>query len=453
MKFINRHDELKALRERLDSDKFELIIIYGRRRIGKTRLILEAVKGRKYIYYLAVETDNLRRFKENAARSVPEVKYAADDWEAVLHFLKNRIIIIDEFPNLIHEDKAVTSLLQKIVDENLLPTKTKLVLLGSSISMMTSRVLSYKSPLYGRKTASLKLKPLRFTDLKDFFPKASWREIVEIYGFADGIPYYLENIKLPFWEWLDSELKRPDSFIKYEADFLLKYEFEEVSTYKRILEALAFGKTRLGEIRDYVRTVKGDITSYLRNLIETGFIVREVPVTEGPLSKRGRYYIKDNFLRFWFRFIYPNLSVIEEGIYQASEIKEEYDEYLGPVFEKVARELIVRLIKTNKLPLSPNKIGKWWYKDTEIDLVAIDTHTSTILFLEAKWSRIKRRDTYRLLTSLEKKAKQVKWRLDKRKEYYALVAREIEEKENLRKELGNNILLYDLNDIEPSQAK
>jgi len=171
----------------------------------------------------------------------------------------------------------VLSLFQRIIDTHLKNTKTKLIILGSSISMMGDKVLSYSSPLYGRKTGVLKIQPLKFKYLKEFFPEADRKELVEIYGFADGIPYYLEKIKLPFWDYLNTELHKIDSFLKYEIDFLMKYEFDEPIMYKKILEAIAYGNTTLGAIKDYIGVKHSDITPYLRNLIETEFIIKELP--------------------------------------------------------------------------------------------------------------------------------------------------------------------------------
>ncbi len=169
MKFVDREEELKALKDRLNSDNFELVVIYGRRRIGKTRLVLEAVKNREHIYYLAVEGENLKHFKRFASKVVPEVEYVQEDWESYFHFLKDKIVVIDKFSNLIKENPKVVSTFQCIVDLELKNTKTKLILLGSSISMMSDKVLSYKSPLFGRRTALMKLKPLKFFHLRESF--------------------------------------------------------------------------------------------------------------------------------------------------------------------------------------------------------------------------------------------------------------------------------------------
>ncbi|HDD64063.1 MAG TPA: ATP-binding protein [Thermoprotei archaeon] len=411
-KFINREKELKALENIFDSNKFEFLVVYGRRRIGKTRLILEAVKGRDYIYYLAVERGNLERFKRTASKLVGELRYVKEDWEAYFHFLKNKIIIIDEFPNLIKEDKAVLSIFQKIVDTILLDTRTKLILVGSSISMMREKVLSYKSPLYGRRTGQIRLKPLNFRYLKEFFPEASPRELVEIYGFADGIPYYLEKVRMPLWEWLDEELKDPKSFLREEGDFLLRYEFEEVGTYKRILEAIAAGKTRLGEIKSFVG--RKSITEYMKNLIEIELIEHVKPIAGG---KRGIYRIRDNFTRFWFRYIYPNLSEIETGLYTVKDIKRDYDSYLGEVYEKIALEHIIHEIKGGRLPMAL-KFGKWWHKGEEIDIVGLKGRELGI-FVEVKWSDLTRRDIKGIFEELIAKSR----RFDVKRKTYVIVCR------------------------------
>jgi len=440
-RFVDRENELKAIREKLMSGKFELIVIYGRRRVGKTRLILEAVKDFPHIYYLAVEGDNLRHFREIARRAVPEVRYAREDWESLLHALKGKVIIIDEFPNMIKEDPKVVSLLQRAVDLDLSNSNTKLVLLGSSVSMMAEKVLSYKSPLYGRRTGSMKLKPMEFFTLKEFFPEASWKELIEIYGLTDGIPFYITQVKLPFWEWLEKELFNPVSFFRDEVDFLLRYEFTETRTYKRILEAIALGKTTPKEIKDFTGMKHSDITPYLRNLIETDLVVREVPITEKPSSKRGRYYLADNFLAFWFCYVYPNLSRIEEGTFDVAEIRENYNQYLGWVFEKVARQFLVRLARAGNLKFT--KIGRWWHKDEEIDLVALNEQEKKALFVEVKWKSLKEREARGILKDLERKAGLVG--LEGWEHCYGLIGKSIEGDERLKEE---GWLVWDLENFE-----
>ncbi|MCD6563929.1 MAG: ATP-binding protein [Thermoproteales archaeon] len=429
VKFINRLDELRSLRESLDSDNFELLVIYGRRRVGKTRLVLEAVSNKDYVYYLAVEKGNLERFRRVVSRNVEELKYVREDWEAFFHFLKDKIIIIDEFPNFIKEDKSIIALFQRIVDTFLSDTSTKLILVGSSISMMKENILSYKSPLYGRRTGQIRLRPLKFYYLKEFFPNASPKELVEIYGFADGIPYYLEKVHIPFWEWLDEELKDPKSFLREEGDFMLRYEFEEVGTYKRILEAIASGKTRLGEIKSVVGM--GSITEYIKNLVEIELVEHVKPVTGG---RRGIYRIKDNFTRFWYRYIYPNLSEIELGIYTANDIKSSYDTYLGEVYEKIALEFIVDKIQREELP-KVLKIGRWWHKGEEIDIVGLKGKKHG-LFVEVKWRKVTRGEAQRIYEKLVAKSRF----FNVKEKTYVLICRECSKN-------VDGLKIYTLNDM------
>ncbi len=429
--FVNRIDELNAIQERLNNNNFELIILYGRRRIGKTRLILESIKDMEHIYFFATESDNLKHFKIASSRVIPETAYAAEDWESLFNFLKDKIVIIDEFPNMIKENSTVVSEFQKIVDTKLMDTKTKLILLGSSISMMGNKVLSYQSPLYGRKTGVIKLKSLGFKHLLDFFPKANLEKILEIYGISDGIPYYLEKIGYPFWDWLEKELFRPDTFLKYEIDFLMKYEFEDIGTYKHILEAIAFGKNTPVEIRNFMGVRHSDITPYLRNLMEVEFIERAVPVLESEKSKLGRYFLKDNFLRFWFRFIYPNLSAIEEGIFSIDEIKSEYNTYLGRIFEKAAKEFIIEMNNKNTLPFRLQKLGRWWRKGEEIDLVGLmeKGKKKQAIFFEVKWSTLRKGEIKRILTDLVRKSELLG--LKDYEKHFGIIAKKTAEKKGL----------------------
>ncbi|BCU67742.1 hypothetical protein HS7_11790 [Sulfolobales archaeon HS-7] len=347
---VNRERELSALKKRLSSNDLELIIIYGRRRIGKTFLVLNALEGES-IYYLATERNNLRKFKELAENKFHELKYVREEWESIFHYLRDKVIVIDEFPYMIKEDPNVLSTFQKIVDETLKGSRSKIILLGSSLSVMED-ALAYKSPLYGRRTASIELKELKFKDLKGF--NLSLSDAIEIYGFAGGVPYYILKAKVPFLDWINQELKQIDSFVKDEIDFMLRFEFLETGTYKEILRGIASGKNTLGEIRDYIK-IGGEVSSYLRKLERIGIIGKEFPLGQ---RKGARYYVKDNFTSFWFTFIYPNLSAIEEGVYEISE--DEYHRYLSEIFERICREYIKDVYKV--------RAERVWHKDVEIDV-------------------------------------------------------------------------------------
>jgi uncharacterized protein len=439
--FVDRRTECEELAKALGAKGFAFAILYGRRRIGKTRLVLELMQSRNHVYYLAVEKENIRYFSKIVTEKFPKAGNLKEDWEVLLDFLKDNteVVVIDEFQNLVKDDSTLLSLFQRSIDTNLKNSQLKLVALGSSVSMITSELLQYRSPLYGRRTYARKINAMNFLDIKGFFPDSSAEELAEIYGFADGIPYYLEKIQPPFWPWLDKELHGA-SFIKDELDFMLKYEFEDLGTYKAILEAVAKGKTKVSEIKDYARMQRTDVSPYLAKLINTGFIRRELPITEPPTSKMGRYYLEDQFVAFWFRFIYPNLSNVEAGIYSASNVKLEYAQYMGFVFEKICKQILIELIKQGQF--NYDKVGKWWHRDCEIDLMAVDLMRNEALFVECKWQDDVAAD--QILTDLKKKSNLVRWHSIDRKEKYLVFAKSFKEKYVTEK----NTLLIDIRDIE-----
>jgi len=446
VEFKDRKAEMKELKETLDKRGFAFEIIYGRRRIGKTELILQATKNKRRVYYLATGENNLERFYNVCVDYDKNIGKLKKDYEVLFDYLKDNteVVIIDEFQNIIKENPEFLKLFQAIIDIKLKNSNLKLFILGSSVSMMTSKVLSYQSPVYGRKTASLKLKNISFLDINDFFPKANAEEIIRIYSFADGIPFYLIKIDKNFWSWIENELKREKGFLRDEVDFLMKLEFEDSSTYKLILNAIANGKNTINEIKDFIKVQRTDITPYLRNLIEVDFIKREVPVTENKKSRFGRYYLKDNFLKFWFRYIYPNLSSIEQGIFKVDSIKRDYSSYLGQIFEEVVKQSL-----TSFEFFEFSKMGRWWHKDKEIDIVALNEESKEALFGECKFQD--NVDAEKIISKLKDKAQYVEWNNEKRKENYAVFAKSFKKKINVFE--GKKVYCFDLKDMEKELKK
>ena len=441
--FKDRENDLKKINRLLESNTFEFIIIYGRRRIGKTELVLQATRNTNRIYYLAVGAKNLERFYDLCTRQYPEVSKLRMDWEVLFEYLSDRVdvVVIDEFQNMIREDANILNIFQSVTDTVLNDSRLKLFILGSSVSIITSSVLDYKSPLYGRRTGSINLKAVSFFDLRKFYPDLGVKELIEIYGFADGIPLYLIKLNDHLWSWLEKETGNKNSFLKDEVDFIMRYEFEDVSTYKLILEAIAHGKTKLGDIKDFIGVKRTDISPYLRNLIEVGMIKREIPITEKAKSRLGRYYISDNFLKFWFRFIYPNISAIEEGIFDIDLIKRDYNRYLGGIFENVAKQFLIR--EKNKI-FNFTRIGKWWHREREIDVVAMNESSKDILFMECKWQDLKQKESGKILAELADKSRYVQWNNDNRIEHFGILGRKIENKGELR---SRGYLAFDLDDF------
>jgi uncharacterized protein len=446
MEFKDRKNEIREIKEILGSNKFEFLVLYGRRRVGKTELILNSIKNKKSIYYFSVGEKNLERFYEVCKSFDKNVENLKEDFGVIIDYLKDKIdvLVIDEFQEMIRENKNILNVLQFLVDTKLKHSKLKLVLLGSSVSMINSKVLSYQSPLYGRKTNSINLKPVSFFDMHEFFPDRTMEELVEIYGFADGIPFYLIKIDSPLWKFIQKEVSEEKGFLKDEVNFLMKYEFEDTSTYKLILEAIANGKTKLGEIRDFVGVRRTDLGPYLQNLIDVDFIKREVSLTENPKSRNGRYYLKDNFLKFWFRYIYPNLSSIESKAFDVSFIKENYSQYLGKIFEKICEEFVVR-----ESFFKFNRIGRWWHKDKEIDVVALNDSKKEILLGECKWKE--RVNALEILKDLEEKSKFVDWNLNKRKEIFVVFAKSFSKR--VKEFSGRKVYCFDLKNMKNTGKK
>ena len=447
-KFINRENELDFLRKAYDSERAELIIIYGRRRIGKTELAKKSVEDRMHIYFFAEETlneKNLQDFRKIVAKYLgnPLIEKSVLNWEEVFALIKNEnvVIIIDEFPNMIKENKAILSKFQKIWDEILSKSQVKLILLGSSISIMESQVLGYRSPLYGRRTGQIHLKPLSFIHLRDFFPNKSLEDIVKIYGLTDGIPAYIKEVHYRFklGEKLDNVFL-PNKPLFEEAEHLLRYEIREPVRYFQILKAIAFGYTKFGEIVNFTSFPNSTVSQYLSNL-ETLHIVREeYPITESK-KRNTRYYLCDNYFNFYFRFIYPNKSLLIGGD-TIPNFENKYNRYLGIIFEKVGREFLVELNKRGLLPFRFQEIGRWWKKGEEIDIVALNRNERNVLFIEVKWKDLKSKDAYDILRKLKKKSELLS--LKNYSKYFGIIARKIENK----KKMGEHYLVLDLEDIE-----
>lgn len=423
--FIDRIAERKQLNGELEKPGFGFIVLYGRRRIGNTALVLECVKNRDHLYYLSVEKNNLPDFARDVANQFPEAAKLKDNWESLLEFLagKTSVVILDEFQHIAKEDSAVLSLLQRVIDNHLAKTSLKLILLGSSVSIMTDEVLSQKSPLYGRKTLSAKIEAMPFASAAKFFPNATPAEALEIYGLAGGTPFYLQKITPPFWNWLDNELENA-SFIKDEMNFLMRYEFTGPGTYKTILEAIANGKTKVNEIKDFARLERTDASPYLARLAEIDFIERRIPVTENALSKNGRYYIKDQFTAFWFKYIYPHLSSIELKLYSSNTVKDTYPAFLGHAFETACAQHLARWIRAHEHPYE--KIGGWWKNDSEIDIVALAPSTNSMLLAECKYSD--RINAQSIASKLAEKAPLVEWRKTPPTHTFAVYAKSFSKK-------------------------
>ena len=449
--FINREEELRFLDKIYNRKGFEFLVVSGRRRTGKSRLLKEFVKNKNNIFLLCEDRKwqaNLVKFNNEISKYFnipnPDFKTFTDCFSYISSQKKKKIIVvIDEFSYLIKKTDIVAEF-QTIVDEILVDSNLMLVLSGSAVSMMNKKVLGYKSPLYGRTTGNIFLQSMRFKNLSEWFKSSTCEELINIYGVCDGIPKYLEFFKGKNAEKeIIENVFNPNSFLFREPKLLLEEELREPETYLQILEAISLGYTKVVEIANYSYINAKDISSYLSILIDIGFIKREYSVLDRKRS-RGVYKMKDNFFNFWFRFISPYFGKIEineldEPIYN---FKKNFNSYLGFIFEKVCKEFLIE--NKEKLPFQFQKIGRWWRKDMEIDLVALNEETKEIGFFEVKWKDLKEKEARKILRELKEKSKFVEWNLNNRQEFFGLIAKKIENKSKLRKQ---GFLVYDLKDF------
>jgi AAA+ ATPase superfamily predicted ATPase len=416
-KFVGRKEELGFLERKYGETGAQLIIIYGRRRVGKTELVKNFFRGKEHVYFLSSKiaiNEQLGQFITSVSEALEDetVMDLKPNFETIFKYIagieKRLIVVIDEFPYLIDADKTIVSLFQRIWDLYLNESNIFLILMGSSIGMMENEVLGYKSPLYGRRTGQWKVEALSFKDLRSFFP---------------------------------------GEILYEEPEFLLREELREPRVYFTILKAISYGNSKFGNIMNASGLSKSTLTRYLDILGKLHIIRRELPITEKnpERSKKGIYKIDDPFFRFWFRFVLPNVSKIEEDVERAydDDIHPFIDQFVSFSFEDVCKEFLVELNKNkqNGLPLRFTRIGSWWHRDNEIDIVALNEDTKEILFAECKWQN--KKVGIKVYDELKEKSGHVKWNNEERKEYFALFS-----KAGFTSRLKNEeVLLFELKDI------
>lgn len=433
MKFIDRKREMSTLEKEYNREN-SFVVLYGRRRTGKTTLIKEFIKDKNTFYFFADkqnESLQINRFKNQLAEHFKDEflkKIEINDWDTIFDYFINKIgdekfvLVIDEFQYLCLMNKGFSSAFQRIYDEKIADKNVMVILCGSLISMMYSEVLSYDSPLYGRRTAQIKLQPISFEYYKEFFDNKSKRELIEFYSITGGIPKYIlefDRNRNPLWN-IENNIFNKDNFLYSEPKFLLQEEINDLSRYFSILNSIALGNTKLSSICSHLGLNSSSMTSYITKLIDLDILEKEVPVTENiENGKKGLYKIKDNYLKFWFSYVYPYQSYLEiENLsYPLEKIKNEFNLWVSKIYEDLARETI---LNNSEIPFPIKKLGRWWNNNEEIDIVGLGDNE--IIFGECKWSS--KKVGLNVLLSLKEKSKSVKWNNSSRKEYFILFSKE-----------------------------
>ncbi len=406
--FIGRERELNALEKLYTSNKFEFAVIYGRRRVGKTALINQFLGDKKAIYFMGVES-NAKQNLENFSKSIIEYSSGIETETSFLSFQvaleyvfklaqKERLVLaIDEYPYVARSSKSLASTLQLLIDRYKDSSKLMLILCGSSMSYMEDHVLAYKAPLYGRRTAQMKLLPFDFEETCHYFKKLSDEDKALIYGVVGGTPQYLlqMNDALSVEDNIKNTFLNPISFLYEEPINLLKQEVREPAIYTAIITAIAAGASRMSEISSKVGEDTNVCSTYIKNLMNLGIVQKETPYGE-KASHKSVYSIGDNMFRFWHRFVLENNSIIARGaadlVYKRIEPK--LSDYMGKVFEDICRQYLWKQLLTGKCPVEFTSLGRWWGNDpigkcqAEIDIMG-ELDKDTALFAECKWTNEK----------------------------------------------------------------
>ena len=387
--FHCRENELYDLNRRYKKGNFECIVVYGRRRVGKTALINEFCKDKPTIFLSALNAssqENLEALsKAIYEKNYPGVEFApiyasfdAAFAEITRMAKEERIVfVIDEYPYLAKADKSISSRLQHVIDHIWKESQLFLILCGSSMSFMEYQVLGYESPLYGRRTGQYKIKALDYKEMTVFNPELDEEQQSLVYGITGGVPHYINKLEVEndIDEALKNNLFNTSSYLFEEPENLLKQELREPTVYNSIITAIAGGASRSNEISTKMGMESAVCAKYLKVLLDLGIIKKETPITEKN-GKKTIYAIGDNFFRFWYRFVPQNTSAISAGkierIYDTL-IKQHFSDYMGLVFEQMCREYLLRYAED--LPIILSDVGQWWgtdakeKKEVQIDIV------------------------------------------------------------------------------------
>lgn len=436
-KFIDREAELETLQNEYERNGSALVVLYGRRRVGKTTLISEFIKDKEALFFLATEeseAQNRIAFKDRAADFIhsdllqnADVKHWDIIFQAIMNttFESKPVLVIDEFQYIGKSNPAFPSVFQKIWEEHLKHRSVMVILCGSLISMMESQTLAYNSPLYGRRTAQIRLAPIPFRYYGEFFPQKKHRDLIEMYAVTGGVPKYIELFAeaKDVYSAIASNVLNRSGYLYDEPNFLLQQEVSEIGSYFSVIKAIAAGNCKLSAMASLLEVKATGLTKYLKTLADLDIVEREVPITEEnpEKSKKGLYKIKDHYIRFWFTFIYPNRSFIESGNSRivADKIRRNLvSAHTAYVYEDICRERMWDLNAEGYWPFHFSKVGRWWDAHHEIDIAAVDPDGKNLVLGECKfWQEP---TGVNVLHSLENKAPHVNWEREGRHVWYVL---------------------------------
>ncbi len=404
--FIGRKKELGVLEDTYKKPGFQMTVIYGRRRIGKSRLITEFLKNKKASYYVASQSsleDNVKRWSAQVISDIiPQMAGVSfDDLESFFTFIGNQskeekiIIALDEIPYMAEVDKSFLSRLQVAVDTIFAKGNIYLIICGSAISFMEKEILSEKSPLFGRRTNQIFLKPFDYLDAAEFVPKYNNEEKAIVYGVTGGVAQYLtlfdDNLTLD--QNLINNFFKTSGYLYEEPLNLLTQEFRSINTYNTVIEVCAGGANKVNEIADKSHISTATLSYILKGLTTIGIISKVSPMTEKENKKRTAYEMSDGMYRFWYRFIPSARAAIEMNrgeVFYNNYVKDKLHSFMGSIFEQMCRYYTLSVGLKGKLKCLVTNVGSWWgaghdHVPTDIDVVGVDDSSRKVVLGECKF--------------------------------------------------------------------
>ena len=456
--FINRKNEIRILEDIYNSKSSSFVVVYGRRRVGKTELSREFIKGKKAVYFFIEIKHEALIFKdlEESLGEILKIKPRIDSWDDFFNLIfeqkEKMILVFDEFQNLGKVNPGIFSKFQKYWDLNHNRSQHMFLIIGSYVGIIKKIFKDTKEPLFGRATMLFNIKPFNFFDsftfLKAFFD-LEIEDASKFYFIFGGVPKYIllagqmgtdDPIETFQKLFLDTKI------LAEEGKNILTLEFgSEHRSYFSILEAISLGNATPKEISDYTGLQPGTVSKYLNELVNNyEIVIQEKPVIMSR-ARDTRYFLLDSFFNFWFRFIYKNSRLLEINPEKAFElILKDINSYFGKAFEKHAVEFLIEMNRKGLLPFEFFDIGRWWHKTEEIDIITLNKEKKEISLFECKWSSMDSNEAETILAELKRKTTLVNWYNARRKVRYGIIAKEILDKEKLR---DKGYMVFDLGDF------
>jgi AAA+ ATPase superfamily predicted ATPase len=399
--FLNRSRELSFLDNRYARPAAEFVVMYGRRRVGKSSLLYEWCQGKPFLYFFAArlpEAVLLHEFSQQVAQALGQPERSFPDWSALFSALaelgreQRFIVVIDEYPYLADSSPGLSTVLQRAWDTTLQYTKLFLCLAGSNHSVMRRELLDGHAPLYRRHTWAFELQPLQPSDYRAFFPTYSAQQMIEAYAVLGGMPRNLVTInrETSLLRNVTNEILDPAGSLFNEVPLLLHEELKgEVDSYSRVLEVIASGAHTRHEIAALNQTTLSATQHYLNELLAIGILEHRRPLSRlQEQRQQGTYHILDPFLRFWHRWVAPQRRLLEINQRQSetlSEIRNQLPQIVAPIWEMVARQHLLVASGQGQIPFAVQEVGSWWARNAQVDLVGVNRYTRQVVFGEVRW--------------------------------------------------------------------